>query len=433
MVPIQAVNKKFAKKSKENFYDLENKIFESVCSNQYFKSEILYPFAVLENDSKKVVLGSNAYVSNRVNDSILLQMELEKIVSDSLGGVKVGVDLKKANNEFLATQKRIDDRIEKAKKEEQALLEIEEQKIEGKCKLIPFPVKENKVRSDLTIERHALFAANTFKGDFRTHERKIRDPKTGEISTLRVEIGDPTGHIRGAGVLKQKHQEAFYKLSQIWAMENYQIKESKEKLSGYIELSPYDLVQKLRGDSGGRTYKQALQLLTEMSVIRVNIKKLNINNKTCSLQNFTLLSYEWDAKDFNEETIKCLPGGKARVRINFSDFITNNFLRKNIKSLTLGPYLSLRDHGRKGVAQLLYTMLDYELSTKDRFNISLVKLCKRLGLAQYGFKSKRKEKLKGSIDAVNGTAILGGKHRIDCYLTESGDGKDWILIAQKIS
>ncbi|MGH7249403.1 MAG: replication initiator protein A [Minisyncoccia bacterium] len=424
----QAAKKKLSSNVKTR-HELEEKIFQDVCANRYFAREMAYPFAVLENDTKKVVLGSNAHITSRVNASPILQIEIREIVSKALGGVDVGVEVKNARDEFLETQKRIDKKIAKDKEEERILAEVEGQKIEGKCNLIPFPAKENKTRSDLTVERHSLFAANTFKGDFRSHERKIRNHETRETSTLRVEIGDRDGQVRG--VLKQKHQEAFYKLSQMWAKQNYQIKHVGNSSFGYIEVSAYELTQKLRADDGGKTYKEVMLLLKEMSSIRIDIRKIHVDG-TCDIKNFALLSYESHATYFNEGTLKTRTGGESRIHIIFSDFVTNSFLRKDIKTLMLDPYFKLKDKGRKGVSQLLYTMLDYELSTKEKFNISLVNLSKRLGITQYGFKSKRKQVLQGSIDTVNGSLILDEKHKIHCHMVESEDERDWILIATRV-
>jgi hypothetical protein len=100
--------------------------------------------------------------------------------------------------------------------------------------------------------------------------------------------------------------------------------------------------------------------------------------------------------------------------------------------LMLNPYFSLKDQGRKGVAQLLYTMLDYELASKDTFHISLLKISERLGLSQYRFKSKRKEKFKSSINMVNGSPILDGKYKINAYIVDAEDKKDWIFVARKV-
>jgi hypothetical protein len=412
-------------------HELEDKILERI-GLDYRLKEIKKPFAVLKLDRSDVLLGSTKEIVGKVDYNYSFKNALQEVVGSLIGNTYVKVEVKVAEAEFQALKKRLDGKIAKQKKEAEILAGIDAQRKEGKCNLIPFPLKENKVRSELTIERHAIFAANTFKGDFRTYERRIKNPVSGEEFILRVEIGDNTGCVR-AGVLMQKHQEAFYKLSQIWSEQRYQIIENEKRiLFGSIELSIYDLVQRLRGDDGGQKYKKVLQLLKEMAAIRVNIKTINIKEGTYDVQDFSLLSYEWQAKNFNEKILRPTSDGESRVYIRFSDFVTDNFLRKNVKSLMLNPYFSLKDKGRKGVAQLLYTMLDYELASKDKFHISLLKLGERLGLSHYRFKSKRKEKINGSISMVNGSPILDGNYKINAYIVDAEDKKDWILVARKV-
>jgi len=419
-----------SKSSINVFHELEIKIFEKLSSDYRFK-DILYPIAILDKNERTVFLGSTNNVVGKINYNCALLSALREHVGSIIGDQYIDIEVKLAEKEFQEVKKRIEKIAAKQKKEEQTLAEIESQKNQGKCDLIPFPVKENKVRSDLTVERHAIFAANTFKGNFRAHERKVKDLLSGEDLILRIEVGDRDGQVRG--VLKQKHQEAFYKLAQIWAQQNYQLEEvDKEKsIYGSIELSIYDLVQKLKGNDAGQNYKKVLLLLKEMATIRVNIRKINITDNTVDCDDFTLLSYEWYARQFNEKTLLPKPGGISKVRIRFSKFITDNFLKKNVKSLMLSPYFGLKDNGGKGIAQLLYTMLDYELSTKDNFHISLINLSKRLGLTQYRYKSDRKRKLEAAIKAINGQVVLDGKYKMNVYLEESEDIKDWNLIARK--
>ena len=416
--------------SKRALSELEDRIIEKI-SADYRLKEINKPFVVLELDKSRVVLGSTKEIVGKVDYNYAFKRILEEIIGALIGNAFVKIELKIAEAEFQALKKRIHNNIAAQKKEAAVLEDIDAQRKEGKCNLIPFPFKENKVRSELTIERHALFAANTFKDDFRVYERKIKNSHTGDELILRIEIGDRTGLVRG--VLKQKHQEAFYKLAQIWSEQEYKVEEDKQSLFGSIELSVYELVQKLKKDDAGQNYQKALQLLREMAAIRVNIKKIDIKKDTCDIQDFTILSYEWQAKQFSEKTLRPKAEGDSRVHIRFSDFITDNFLRKNVKSLMMTPYLSLKDKGRKGVAQLLYTMLDYELSSKDKFHISLLKLSERLGISYYRFKSKRREKIESSINMVNDAIILDGKYMINTYIVDAEDKKDWVLVARRVS
>lgn len=413
---------------KSQIAELEDKIFEKIALDYRLK-DVLHPFAVLEKTEGRVLLGSTKEIAAKVNYNYLTECALRELVGAIVNDKHIEVKIKAAENEAEAVKRRIDERLNRQKEDKVALAEMEVQINEGRCNLIPFPKKDNKTRSDLVVERHSLFAANTFKGDFRSHERKIKDLETGETLTLRVEIGDQTGQVRG--ILKQKHQEAFYKLSQVWSRQNYQIDEDEKKnIKGSMSLSVYDLVQLLRGNDGGRNYKDVFRLLNEMATIRINIKKIN-KDGNCDVQNFTLLSYSWYAKGFNETTLRPNDRGESNVNICFSEFVTNQFLKKNIKSIMLDPYLSLKDQARTGLTQLLYTMLDYELSSKDDFHISLINLCSRLGLSTYEYKSARKRVFNISIKQLHGQPIINGRYKIDCNLAEAEDEKDWVLVAHR--
>ncbi len=409
---------------KKDFTDLEIKIFEKILIDHRFRG-FSYPFAVLEKNDDIVVLGSNKDVVGKIGYNYTLESALQEIVGSLIGDAYIKIKLKIAENEYLLVKKRIDKRLVKQKEEEQVLTETHSQKVDGKCNLIPFPLKENKIRSDLSVERHAIFAANTFKGDFRCYERKFKDRQTDQNIILRVEVGDRDGQVRG--VLKQKHQEAFYKLLQLWSSQKYQLRSENSSAFGAIEISAYELVQKLRGEDAGKAYKSTFQIIKEMSNIRVNIEKFFVDEKISNVNNFSLLSYEWYARTIH----KGFSPSETKVQIRFSEFVTDNFLKKNVKSLMLDPYFSLKDKGRKGVAQLLYTMLDYELASKDKFNISLTNLSNRLGLAQYKYKSDRKRKLEPAVKSLNGYKILDNQYEIKAYLEESEDGEDWIFVARR--
>ncbi len=418
------INKNSSDNQKKEFIELEIKIFEKILLDYRFKG-ILYPFAVIEKNENIVVLGSNKEVVGKVSYNYSLESALRELVGSIVGDDYIKIELKIAEAEFLSVKKRIEKNFVKQKEDEKNLANIEEQKIEGRCNLIPFPIKENKVRSDLTIERHAIFASNTFKGDFRSYERKFKDRQTEQNIILRVEVGDR--QIKGLGVLKQKHQEAFYKLLQLWASQKYQLESEASSAFGTIEISAYELVQKLRGEDAGKAYKSAFQTIKEMSNIRVNIEKFFVDDDVSDIDNFTLIYYE----SFTRKAHKSFSIDEMKVQIRFSKFVTDNFLKKNVKSLMLDPYFSLKDKGRKGVAQLLYTMLDYELSSKDKFNISLTNLSNRLGLAQYRYKSDRKRKLESAVKSLNGHKILDNKYEIKAYLEESEDGEDWVFVARR--
>jgi hypothetical protein len=63
----------------------------------------------------------------------------------------------------------------------------------------------------------------------------------------------------------------------------------------------------------------------------------------------------------------------------------------------------------------------------------LVNLSERLGLTKYRYKSYRKRKSEEVVKLINWQIILDGKYKINAYLEEAENKKDWILVARRIS
>jgi len=156
--------------SKNIFRKFEIKIFDLIQKNDQFK-EICHPVVILEKINNNIKLGCSEEAYNRVNNSFFKKKELEHIIHDIFDDPAIKIELKIAKNEVVSLSNYIKNKLIKEKKEQSIIEAIKSQKDEGKCNIIPFPKHENKVRSELTMERHTLFASNTFKGDFRTFEK----------------------------------------------------------------------------------------------------------------------------------------------------------------------------------------------------------------------------------------------------------------------
>lgn len=403
--------------------ELEQAIFNALMDNERFNG-LPCSCAVLFVRDNIVQLG----VSDKLHDVIvgnycnyLAEREFDELMTKLLGK-SMSYRIVRAQEESLAASKRIEFRKE-----------VQSQKKAGMCNIVPFPVSDpnKKIRTELTIERHALFASNTFKGDFRAYQREMFDPETGTPLIVRVEIGDPKGRVHG--VLTQKHQEILYKIFEIWGNEGYKLSESDGLIQGTLSCSVYELIKILRVDDSSRHYNDVQELLSEMATIRVRIETINKSTGKGSAKHFSLLSYEWHTKQFNKTRLRRNQENKSsKVYIKLSSFITESFLGKQIKPLMLKPYLDLKDRGGKGLAQLLYSMLDYELASKDEYHISLSKLADRLGATKYRFKSLRRQKLEPSLKSLKNTMILDAKYRLQINLRESNKKDDFILNVKKI-
>ena len=101
---------------------------------------------------------------------------------------------------------------DKAAKEQSRQEQIEA----GACTIVPFPRRATKepFRSDLTVEQNSLFVSNRYKKKHFVREWKLDN---GSEDTLRrVAIGKNNEKDEPRGVLKQAHQDVFYRLLQLW-------------------------------------------------------------------------------------------------------------------------------------------------------------------------------------------------------------------------
>ena len=318
--------------------------------------------------------------------------------------------------------------------EERRQLKLE-QVTEGRCKVLPHPkVATQPFRSERTVEQHSLFLANRYKEKFYEREWVVLHPSgSGEPVTHQLAVGEKNPKRPQVGVLKQVHQDVFYRLLQLWADKGYPLVEDESVAYGSLKVSAYELVMAVRGDDSAAHYRRAQDLLDDLKTIPVEIRSVYPWQEKHDRMRFTLLNgVEWMAKGIDSKTLRPGPGGSYDVLISFSSFVTNGFLEKNVKTLLGGPYQSLGSKGRGGeLAKLLYPFLDGQLATKDNFHIKLAKLGERFGLSDPQKKSHRKRQFASSVRSLTGQLILGGRYRLQLRLEESADGQDYVLIARR--
>lgn len=323
------------------------------------------------------------------------------------------------------------------KKQAELAAEIEQQKAAGRCNLIPFPaVATQPFRSELNIEKYPLFVVNFFKEDWWEYTRTLKHPNSGESVIQKITVGKLDKTDRARGVLKQTHQQIFYKLLRLWGEKDYPIverydEEKKEKIAfGVIETTVYELVTYLRGNDSAKHYHKVQHILQDLAAIPIVCECQYEWQKTKDRLQFTLLGgISWKELKINPNTRRPLQDGASRVIISFSPFVTEGFLRKNVKQLLLTPYEEL---GRKAeIARLLYPMLDYELSEKEFYHITLINLEERLGLLHRPSKEHRKRIFTSALKKLNGRPILGEQFTLGIHLRLTKDGDDYCLEAKR--
>lgn len=318
---------------------------------------------------------------------------------------------------------------EKAQEEAEREKKHSEQVQNGSCIIVPFPrkVRTEPFRTELTIEQSSLFVANGYKKKYFTREWVIKG-KEGEIIRRKVAVGKVSDKDEPRGVLKQVHQDVFYRLLQLWGARGYKLGEYEGTAYGVLKISPYELVTSLRGSNSVVHYERVQGLLRDMAAVPVVVENEFLDRR--DRIEFTLLNgVEWKEFSIDKETHRPKPGGKSEVTILFSSMVTEGFLDKHYKTLLGAPYRSLGNKGE--LARLLYPYLDAQLATKDHFHIKLQALAERFGLTQHNKLSYRKRQFENAVKSLHGKMIKSEEYVLRVSLRESVEDDDYIFVAKR--
>jgi hypothetical protein len=298
-------------------------------------------------------------------------------------------------------------------------------------------VRTEPFRSELTIEQSSLFVANKYKGESFIREWEVTNPETKETLRKRVTIGKATEHGKERGVLKQHHQDVFYRLLHLWGANGYKLGELEGKTYGSFTVSAYDLVMCIRGNNSADHYDRVQELLQDLVSIPVVLETESLSRDEKDQTKFTLLGdVRWDGKKLDTKTLRPKPGGKSEVTILFSSMVTEGFLDKHYKTLLGAPYKSLgaqKQGGRGELARLLYPYLDAQLATKIHFHIKLKSLSERFGLTQHSRLSYRKRQFENAVKMLDDKMIKSEDYILRVSLRESSEEDDYILVARRES
>ena len=309
----------------------------------------------------------------------------------------------------------------------------------GNCNIVPFPkkLKTEPFRSELTIEQSSLFVANRFKGDHFVREWTIASPKNDkEIAVHKLIVGKTDGKDkRSWGVLKQVHQDVFYKLLRLWGEKGYPLGSLGDESHGCFTITAYEMVKAIRGDDSEHHYRRVRELLHELASIPVILEVEHIHRGDVDRKQFTLLSdVFWNENKLDKKTRRPKPGGCSKVKVLFSSMITKGFLDKHYKTLLGEPYRLLggKSQRQRGeLARLLYPYLDAQLATKTNFHIKLRSLVDRFGLTQHRKMSHRKRQFVPAVNVLQGKMIKSEDYVLKVHLRESTEEDDFVLVAKR--
>lgn len=253
---------------------------------------------------------------------------------------------------------------------------------------------------------------------------------SGDVVTRKLTVGKTNKDDEPRGVLKQIHQDVFYRLMQLWGKLGYKLGTIEGKTYGLLTITPYQLVTAIRGNRSEREYRRVQNLLQDLVSIPVVLETEYLSRKENDRLQFTLLNgVEWKELAIDKETHRPKPGGKSEVTILFSSMVTEGFLDKHYKTLLGAPYRSLGSKGE--LARLLYPYLDAQLATKDHFHIKLQSLEERFGLTQHSKLSYRKRQFENAVKSLNGKMIKSEEYALRVHLRESSEEDDYILVAKR--
>ncbi|TAJ75195.1 MAG: hypothetical protein EPO42_14220 [Gallionellaceae bacterium] len=331
---------------------------------------------------------------------------------------------------------------------ERARLEadLKEQRDMERCKLIPLPkIATHPFRSEITTEQANLFLANSYKGDWFTYEKTVKHPESDEQVIRRRTIGKVNDTDRPRGVLRQVHGDIWRRLLEIWGEQRehercYGLGVTPKGLQlGHISMSAYELVRRLRGGSNSAAdYKRVQVLLHDLSSIPIVLENVYTWQGYVDRVTFTLLNgVTWTERKIDKKTGRPKPGQEeSKVSLFFSEFVTEGFLRKHVKTVLGEPGKKLRGTGTKAeLASLLYWHVNTQLATKDEYNARFQGLAEQFGMTRYRTKSERIRKFTPALRAVNGARMLASDEReffIHMSVRLSADGDDHVIMARRI-
>ena len=319
----------------------------------------------------------------------------------------------------------VQEKQKQEQKETQRQLEL------GFCDAIHPPSRSGNIKAELTADKNRIFVVDSFSGNSREYERKIKTP-FGESLVQKVLVGRTKGGKKEYGVLKQKHQAVMYELFRFWAQGERKLVQVGGKPRAVIITTAYHLAKAICNNDSSRSYQYIREILRDLASIPIFIQNAYTNSGISEIE-FTILGeFGWRTRRRKNADSK---QNLSQIHIQLSDIATRGLVHGYVKDFSLDVYKKIGGTERQGkhktTAATLYSFLDTELISKETYNISLINLLGELGMRSYEYKSQRKEKIASAIQTLNGVEICGGTHYLDVSLRYSKELNDYILEAQR--
>lgn len=297
----------------------------------------------------------------------------------------------------------------------------------------PARVPTRPFRAELTVEQNSIFVANNYQGEHFIRETTVKDPITGEDVVRRMSVGKVHAKDRTRGVLRQIHQDCFYKVLELWGQQGYGLGVIRGKRYGVVRTSLYELVNAVFGPTdNARSYRRTRELLRDLQSIPIVLENVFTWAGLKDREEFTLLGdISWSERGIKANG-EVSEGGRSLVTIVLSSMVTEGFQASHFKTLLGQPYDALgQGRGRRSeIARLLYPFLDTQLAEAEAYEVGLDVLAQRFGLQRYDYRSLRKAKFTPAIRALQGKPILEGDFTLHIELVQVPD--DYILRATRV-
>lgn len=316
-------------------------------------------------------------------------------------------------------------------KQEQEQRETQRQLELGFCDTIYPSSRLGNIKAELTADKNRIFVVDSFSGNSREHERKIKTP-FGESLVQKVLVGRTKGGKKEYGVLKQKHQAVMYELFRFWAQGERRLVQVGGKPRAFIITTAYHLAKAICNNDSSKSYQYIRDILRDLASIPIFIQNAYTSNGISEVE-FTILGeFGWRTRRRKNTDPK---QNLSQIHIQFSDIATEGLVHGYVKDFSFDIYKKIGGTERQGkhktTAAALYSFLDTELISKETYNISLINLFDELGMSSYKYKSKRREKIASAIQSLSGVEICGGTHHLDISLRYSKELNDYIIEAKR--
>ena len=276
------------------------------------------------------------------------------------------------------------------------------------------------VRSELNLEKNAVFTVSTYKKKSREVSVETRG-SNGEIAKRVMVVGRTAEGVE-TGVLTTTHFKVYLVLVELW-------EKAGRPINDPVHFTVYKVIKRLGLQDDGRTYsiiKRALYGLRQIPIEFID-SFYTRDDDFRSLKPFTILGY---LDMYERKNIGKRKKIRAYGEFQFDRHILESLLNNHVHPLRLDIISCFRKH--KDLAVLIYTYIDRSIAFRGRFEIRLEKLFGNLDLSQRHVKypSDRKRVIGPVLDQIRGRELSTGVLS-DIDIVRTVDGKDYKLVCGK--